>query len=293
MSNPFEETSNQNPWLNAQSNGPVYGNAYESTSASPALPPRNPTVNNTAGSPYGTQRMPSPSDYPSNTPVINSWQESNKTLQEHDFNSNSPQPPVNAYQYTGTAYGNSSSPQPTHTPAPVSTPATATATTPAKLESTGSPTVDEGNLPSKIRLILRIVLFVFAVGHLGFAAGASPHSGVDVPFDSKACFYFLFAVAIMSIIYSGYHIIFYFFRRFGKAHKMKRVILILCDLLMALLWGIGIIVEIAQFKCPPGQHSGWCDFYNTSIFFGFVSFVLYVVLLGWDAFGGMCGAKRD
>ncbi|KAI8645807.1 hypothetical protein BD408DRAFT_337958 [Parasitella parasitica] len=136
--------------------------------------------------------MPSPSDYSSNTPVVNSWQESNKTLQEHDFSSNAPQQPVNAYQYAGTAYGNTSSPQPTHTPAPAAAPIS---TTPAKLETTNSPAIgNDGDLPSKIRLILRIVLFVFAVGHLGFAAGASPFSGVDVPFDSKACFYFLFAV---------------------------------------------------------------------------------------------------
>lgn len=73
---------------------------------------------------------------------------------------------------------------------------------------------------------------------------------------------------------------------------MKRVILILCDLLMALLWGIGIIVEIAKYNCPPGQHNGWCNFYNTSIFFGFVSFVLYVVTLGWDVVGACLNRKK-
>ncbi|KAL9550692.1 hypothetical protein PS6_005403 [Mucor atramentarius] len=279
MSNPFEESApNQNPWSNANTNnGPIYGNAYESTnisSASPALPPRKP-ANNTASSPYGTQRMPSPSDYSNNTPVVNAWQESNKTLDEQDFGRNSPQQPVNAYQYAGTAYGNTSTPATAYSPQPAHNTTAANAT---KIESpmtvTDSPTaVNRGDLPSKIRLLLRVVLFISAVGHLGFAAGASP--------------------AIMSIIYSGYHIIFYFFRRFGKADKMKRVILIMCDLLMALLWGIGIIVEIAKYNCPPGQHSGWCNFYNTSIFFGFISFVIYVVLLGWDAFGGLCGGKRD
>ncbi|KAF1800351.1 hypothetical protein FB192DRAFT_1380282 [Mucor lusitanicus] len=300
MSNPFEEpSSNQNPWSSpsANSNGPLYGNAYESTnisSASPALPPRKP-ANNTASSPYGTQRMPSPSDYANNTPVVNAWQESNKTLDEQEFGRNSPQQPVNAYQYTGTAYGNTSTPATAYSPQPVHNNA---ANTTSKIETpmtvTDSPaTVNRADLPSKIRLLLRVVLFISAVGHLGFAAGASPFSGEGVPFDSSACFYFLFAVAIMSIIYSGYHIIFYFFRRFGKADKMKRVIMIMCDLLMALLWGIGIIVEIAKYTCPPGQHSGWCNFYNTSIFFGFISFVIYVVLLGWDAFGGMCGGKRD
>jgi hypothetical protein len=94
----------------------------------------------------------------------------------------------------------------------------------------------------------------------------------------------------MSIIYSGYHIFHYLFRRFGKAEKIKRMILILCDLFMALMWGIGIIVEIAKYTCKPG--SKWCNFYNTSIFFGFISFVIYIVMLGWDAYGAMCAGRR-
>lgn len=93
-------------------------------------------------------------------------------------------------------------------------------------------------------------------------------------------------------MYSAYHIGFFFFRRFGKTEKMKRTILILCDLLMTLLWGIGIIVEIAKYSCKPGQYSGWCNFYNTSIFFGFLSFVLYIVMLGWDAVGGCLNRKK-
>lgn len=183
MSNPFEEpSSNQNPWSSpsANSNGPLYGNAYESTnisSASPALPPRKP-ANNTASSPYGTQRMPSPSDYANNTPVVNAWQESNKTLDEQEFGRNSPQQPVNAYQYTGTAYGNTSTPATAYSPQPVHNNA---ANTTSKIETpmtvTDSPaTVNRADLPSKIRLLLRVVLFISAVGHLGFAAGASPVS---------------------------------------------------------------------------------------------------------------------
>lgn len=182
MSNPFEESApNQNPWSNTNTNnGPIYGNAYESTnisSASPALPPRKP-ANNTASSPYGTQRMPSPSDYSNNTPVVNAWQESNKTLDEQDFGRNSPQQPVNAYQYAGTAYGNTSTPATAYSPQPTHN---TTAANAAKIESpmtvTDSPTaVNRGDLPSKIRLLLRVVLFISAVGHLGFAAGASPVS---------------------------------------------------------------------------------------------------------------------
>lgn len=182
MSNPFEEpASSQNPWSTSANNGPVYGNAYESTnisSASPALPPRKPANNNTASSPYGTQRMPSPSDYASHTPVVNAWQESNKTLDEQEFGRHSPQQPANAYQYTGTAYGNPSTPATAYSPQPNAAAAAAATTkieTPMTVDDSPA-TANRADLPSKIRLLLRVVLFISAVGHLGFAAGASPVS---------------------------------------------------------------------------------------------------------------------
>ncbi|KAG2234288.1 hypothetical protein BDF21DRAFT_492290 [Thamnidium elegans] len=299
MSNPFEENS-----------GPRYGNAYESTPAptlggagSPALPPRNKPPTDTNNSPYGTQRMPSPSNYhqtslPTST---NAWQESNKTLDE-DRNAWSPPPqPQSAYQYTGTAYGNTASTANAYSPTTPNNnnPVSPTLDNTSKIEAPMSVSDNEATYNSKptgkfskIRFFIRIALVVAGIGHLGFAAGASPATGEDVPFDSSACFYYLFAVAVLSIIYSAYHVGYYLFRRLGKAEKMKRTILILCDLLFTLLWGIGIIVEIAKFTCKPGQYNKWCDFYNTSIFFGFLSFVLYIVTLGWDAVGGCLNRKK-
>ncbi|KAI7883794.1 hypothetical protein K492DRAFT_125860 [Lichtheimia hyalospora FSU 10163] len=48
--------------------------------------------------------------------------------------------------------------------------------------------------PSAKRLGIRVAQLVAAIGHLGFAAGASPFSNHDVPFSDKSCFYFLWAV---------------------------------------------------------------------------------------------------
>ncbi|OBZ90727.1 hypothetical protein A0J61_01220 [Choanephora cucurbitarum] len=277
MSNPFDEAGGRNPWSNPNE-GPRFGNAYEDStpvpaaSASPALPPRK-------NSPFVAQRMPSPSDYSS---PVNAWQESNKTLDEPDRNawSSSPAPqPANAYQYSGTAYGNTSNTGNAYSSAVNNNDNNQTEAAPASQKIETQMSVNDtahvappSGRPSKIRVLLRVILFIAAVGHLGFAAGASP--------------------AILSIIYSGFHIFLYMFRRFGSAQKLKRPILILCDLFMALMWGIGIIVEIAKYKCPPGQYNHWCDFYNTSIFFGFASFALYIVVLGWDVYGGMCAGKR-
>ncbi|CAO3665006.1 unnamed protein product [Rhizopus stolonifer] len=231
--------------------------------------------------------MPSPSAYQS-PPPANAWQqqqESTKTLDEPTYN-------TNAYQYTGTPYGNSPtvasaySPQPVHTENTTSNDINVPSTKPESI----SPAVR--TKPSKLRVLFRFILFIFAVGYLGFAAGASPFSGESIPFDSKICFYYLFAVAVMSIIWSGFHLFLYLFRRFGSTDKMKRFILILCDLFMAAMWGIGIIVELIQYRCSPGGHNHWCDFYNTSIFFGFTSFALYIVLVGWDFVGGCKSRKK-
>lgn len=175
--NPFE--------TNNTSDGPRYGNAYENTpppaAASPALPPRsNPA---TAGSPYGTQRMPSPSDY-HQPPVAthhNAWQESNKTLDE-DRSAYSPSPqPQNAYQYTGTQYGNTSTTGNAYSPQPASATLNEhnhkieAPMTVSDNEATYN-TSSKAGLPSKIRFLIRVILFIAGIGHLGFAAGASPVS---------------------------------------------------------------------------------------------------------------------
>lgn len=85
---------------------------------------------------------------------------------------------------------------------------------------------------------------------------------------------------------------YYLFRRCAKGLKMNRGFLVGIDLLLAILWGIGVIVEVAKFNCPPGQHNHWCDFYNVSIFFGFVAFASFIVAVVWDTVGGCITHKR-
>ncbi|KAI8388604.1 uncharacterized protein BYT42DRAFT_492176 [Radiomyces spectabilis] len=135
--------------------------------------------------------MPAPP--PSHSQEGHAWRESNKTQAEH------PRPLANqdAYQYTGTRYGNQDfaatsnafstqhqDTAPTHTQ-PTSQPVD-TASVHTDTRRTGR--------PSRLRLLLRTILFVASVGHLGFAAGASPYSNQPVPFDNRSCFYYLFAV---------------------------------------------------------------------------------------------------
>ncbi|KAI9275670.1 hypothetical protein BDA99DRAFT_496163 [Phascolomyces articulosus] len=296
--NPFEE----NPWSSQQaSSGPRFGNAYEDDN-----------INNTT-------RMPSPSDYraPTTTTTtthtsntMNAWNESNKT--EYPTSDSpyervgSASPNQDAYQFAGTRLGNQEFSDPSsayskvqissenNTPSPKPVPAGGKPRpSQNEIQESLPPVWDKSRLnPNKWRLLLRFLQLIAAIGHLGFAAGASPYSGQDVPFDSAACFYFLFAVAILTIIWTLFHLSFWCYRRLSHGHKMNRVLMGGIDLLLAILWGIGTIVEIAMFSCKPGDLDGWCNFYNVSIFWGMLSFALFLAAVGWDVVGSCVARKK-
>ncbi|KAI7884569.1 hypothetical protein K492DRAFT_158215 [Lichtheimia hyalospora FSU 10163] len=300
--NPFED----NPWSGTNNNGPRFGNAYEDDNSNAWSTPSQ----QHRSTPDPVPRMPSPSDYRTNSTVQQtSWNESNKTeypttssAWDQDPPTSIPSTPQNAYQYSGTRYA---SPTLNNTyesdNAYSKTEVTSQSTPPPPAggkprpnkndaETALPPVWDEKRLnPSKLRLLLRFLQLIASIGHLGFAAGASPYSGDDVPFDNAACFYFLWAVAILTIIWSFFHLSYWCYRRVAHGNKFNRVIMTGIDLLLAILWGIGTIVDIAKYPCSPGD--AWCNFYNVSIFWGMLSFVLFMVAVGWD-FVGACVARR-
>ncbi|CDS07850.1 hypothetical protein LRAMOSA01799 [Lichtheimia ramosa] len=287
--NPFEEN---NPWSNsskAAPTGPRFGNAYED--------------DNNAWNGGPVNHMPSPSDYRSSA-SNNGWSESTKI--EYPASESNPSPiatPANAYQYSGTRFGNQDTfggdayskvqVNDGSTPSPAPTPAGGKPRpNQEQLQEALPPKWDDARMnPSKRRLLLRGGQLIAAIGHLGFAAGASPFSNHDFPLDTPACFYFLYAVAIITIIWTFFHLFFYCYRRIAHGHKLNRVLMTGIDLLLAILWGIGTIVEIAKFPCPPGGYDKWCDFYNVSIFWGMLSLVLFLMAVGWDVIGS-CIARR-
>lgn len=185
--NPFDE----NPWT-GQNNGPRFGNAYEDDS--------NNAWSNSGPDPAMTGRMPSPSDYrpPISHHNNSAWSESNKTEYPagHDEPQNAwSQPddrsntatPTNAYQYAGTRFGNQDS-DPGNAYSKVQVDGnTAAAPSPtaagnnkpkpnaAEVEGALPPVWDKSRMnPSKLRLAFRFLQLIASVGHLGFAAGASP-----------------------------------------------------------------------------------------------------------------------
>lgn len=139
---------------------------------------------------YGVEKMPSPSDYKTTT----GWSESNKTEYPpngHDEPQNawsqpdrvgSASPQQDAYQFSGTRLnenqdsfgGNAYSKVQVEESAP--TPAGGKPRpTQAEVEDALPPKWDDRRLyPSKLRLLLRTLMLISSIGHLGFAAGASP-----------------------------------------------------------------------------------------------------------------------
>ncbi|KAI8979995.1 hypothetical protein BDB01DRAFT_725431 [Pilobolus umbonatus] len=133
--------------------------------------------------------MPSPAQF---HPSVTTYKESTKVLEEENQWSPPPQN-TNAYQYSGTPYNNNDIQPATDIPI--------TPIAPEKVDAEANVVLsEERHKPSKIRGLFRLILLVFSVGYLGFAAGASPFSGVPVPFDNQACFHFLYAVV------SGFYI---------------------------------------------------------------------------------------
>ncbi|KAK4520275.1 uncharacterized protein ATC70_008408 [Mucor velutinosus] len=306
MSNPFD----QNPWQsgsqqntsgprfgNAYDDEPAYGNAYNSNNAMPGFSTTG--YNNAWGdesnkTQYDTNAYsspPPPQAHPAQSPYDTAQ---NGPPPQSPYGGNQSLPGNNdAYRYTGTPYGNQTlqaggaAGYPQNSPTPSNAKPSATTVSSAEPDPWNGETY---HTPNKWRFWFRFGILLTSIGHLGFAAGARPYSGEDVPFYTPACFYYLFAVAILSIIYSIYHVLFYCYRRMTKTPKMNRPIMFAIDLLFAVLWGIGVIVEAVKFKCTDGGK--FCNFYNVSIFWGFLAFAAYIFAVVWDVWGACCGAKR-
>jgi hypothetical protein len=146
--------------------------------------------------------------------------------------------------------------------------------------------------PNVKRLWLRLAQLVAGVGAFGFLVGAKPYSGEGIPsLISKAVVVLMYIFSAVSILVSLFFIIHYFVRRCYRNVKLHRFIIIVIDLLLGLAFGIIVFVMILHNTCKPG--SRWCDFYNTSIFFGMLAFVLYAGSIFWDIVGYFVTRKRN
>ncbi|KAL1920647.1 uncharacterized protein VTP21DRAFT_1024 [Calcarisporiella thermophila] len=146
--------------------------------------------------------------------------------------------------------------------------------------------------PNRWRFVLRVVALIASVGAFGFILGATPYSKRSIPFNNPAMVYFSYFVGAFSILVSLAFIVHSAARSASRVNKIPRFGQIGIDTLMTLLWVIVAIVQLAKFPCPIGGHNGWCDFYNTSIFFSLLCMVIFAVMLGWDIIGSVILAGK-
>ncbi|GAA5798407.1 hypothetical protein EDC94DRAFT_580085 [Helicostylum pulchrum] len=146
--------------------------------------------------------------------------------------------------------------------------------------------------PSLPRILIRVWQFFAAIGAFGFQVGASPYSGEEMPFSKPDLMYYGYVICWLSITWSSFNVFVYLTRRFGNGHKIKRFVSTLIDAALTALFGVCVFYQIATYKCKPGLHNGWCDFYNTGIFFLMSLFLTYVIHALWDVFGAMTCLRR-
>ncbi|KAJ1978152.1 hypothetical protein H4R33_006049 [Dimargaris cristalligena] len=137
--------------------------------------------------------------------------------------------------------------------------------------------------PDKRKEVIRFVQVLASVGSIGFLAGAKPRSGHSNPFDDQSPTNYQYFVAGLSTLVSLFFFL-SFFWRFKRVWSQKHRCwgLFLADFFMALFWVSCIVALFIKNHCPVGTLDGWCDFYNTSLFFSVLAAVCYLITLGWD-----------
>ncbi|CAG8684253.1 727_t:CDS:2, partial [Acaulospora morrowiae] len=141
--------------------------------------------------------------------------------------------------------------------------------------------------PSQKRLIFRFCTLLTSFGALMCMAGAPLYSKKSSPPSgaNEAAIVFTYIVSSVSTIVSLFFVVLYFMRLLKDANKVSRWILHGIDLVLVVSYGCLMVYLIKGFSCKPGTEDGWCDFYNFSIFFTVLCFLLYVVSFFWDLAG--------
>jgi hypothetical protein len=164
----------------------------------------------------------------------------------------------------------------------------------SNMQSGGSiPVAPVVRKPPDWRLALvRVVQLLAAIAVLGFAAGATPYSGEDSPFSGQTAVDLYYAVSGISCVVSLFLIGMMIYRWIKPGKGFSHFGLFITDVCMALIWGTNVITIIATKSCKPGDRNGWCDFFNTAIFFGVLAFVCFLGTTCFDVYNSCCSKRR-
>ncbi|KAK9764217.1 hypothetical protein K7432_008461 [Basidiobolus ranarum] len=201
---------------------------------------------------------------------------------------------ANAYEYkepANTQHSNTN-PQPT-----VPVPASSLTKKPSVLDGVPKMTTPGSNNPvplaplhtnrppNRWRVLLRFTGLIGSIGAFGFSVGASAYSGRSTPFSDKSAIKFLYIWSAISIVAFTYFLLNMLNRRVRSGAKIPRKWLLIADIVLAICWGFDVVFLIAKNHCPVGKLDGWCDFFNTSIFFAVLTFAVTIISIFWDMYG--------
>ncbi|KAI9593298.1 hypothetical protein BDF19DRAFT_448255 [Syncephalis fuscata] len=118
------------------------------------------------------------------------------------------------------------------------------------------------------RSLLRAMELLSAVGTVGFLGGASSYSSYEIPFASTWFVTTTLVAAILTILWI-------------INWRVRDASVTIADIILTGVW-IGGMVGIYQHECPSGSLNGWCDFYNTSMFFSTACLVIQLIITVWE-----------
>ncbi|KAI8365562.1 hypothetical protein BD560DRAFT_490985, partial [Blakeslea trispora] len=149
-----------------------------------------------------------------------------------------------------------------------------------------SETLNEKHNPSfnhRLRWVyscIRIWQLIAAISAFGFQAGATAYANEVSPFENQDLLYFGYALCWLSILWSLVQGMFYAAKHFHQGTNIKSAFIIFFDITLAALLGVCTSYEITHYRCKLGLHHGWCDFYNTGLFFLLSLFISYTIHTG-------------
>ena len=126
---------------------------------------------------------------------------------------------------------------------------------------------------------------------VAFSASATAHSHHPIPFASTrgllSNYYAFITANAFGVIYALTMVIVGCCIK-GEHEGKFSILVYLGDFAMIIALGMTTWYLAGTYACPPGEYNGWCDFYNVSIFFGTLGFVLFAITMCWSFFVEWC-----
>jgi hypothetical protein len=143
-----------------------------------------------------------------------------------------------------------------------------------------------GTGPNLIRFYLRIVQLFSAVGAIiltSFSIKTLPTK--QPPFGEPSPLYFIYVICALTIAIDLFQIIHFYYRKVHYHPKVVRIYYFAVDFIILLFWFCDLLTLMLRIICPIAAYNGWCEIYNSSLFFSFTSAICALIIFVWDLIG--------